>query len=202
MTELSAVAFNCSLKPSPSESSCELLLEHLLSHLSEHGVASSEIVRVADYDVKPGVTSDEGDGDQWPALREKVLGADIFVLGTPIWLGHPSSVCQRVLERLDAFLGETDELGRMVSYDRVACVGVVGNEDGAHHVFAELAQGLSDVGFTIPASGSAYWVGEAMGSVDFKDLDEVPSGTASSIAEVAKNAAHLAKLLRADGYPA
>jgi multimeric flavodoxin WrbA len=202
MADLRAVAFNCTLKPSPAESSCELLLTHLLSHLAEHGVASDGVVRVADYDVKPGVTSDEGHGDQWPELREKVLVADIFVLGTPIWLGHPSSICQRVLERLDAFLGETDDLGRMVSYDRVACVGVVGNEDGAHHVFAELAQGLSDVGFTIPASGSAYWVGEAMGSVDFKDLDPVPDGTASSIAEVAKNAAHLAKLLRADGYPA
>jgi multimeric flavodoxin WrbA len=202
MTDLSAVAFNCTLKPSPAESSCELLLKHLLAHLTERGVSRTEIVRVADYNVKPGVTSDEGDGDQWPALREKVLAADIFVLGTPIWLGHPSSVCQRVLERLDAFLGEEDELGRMISYDRVACVAVVGNEDGAHHVFAELAQGLSDVGFTIPAAGSAYWVGEAMGSVDFKDLDEVPEGTASSIGELAKNAAHLAKLLRAGGYPA
>lgn len=202
MTALSAVAFNCTLKPSPTESSCELLLKHLLSHLSEHGVEKSEIVRVADYEVKPGVTSDEGDGDQWPELRQKVLDADIFVLGTPIWLGHQSSLCQRVLERLDAFLGETDDAGRMVSYDRVACVGVVGNEDGAHHVFAELAQGLSDVGFTIPANGSAYWVGEAMGSVDFKDFDEVPDGTASAIAQLAANAAHLAKLLRADGYPA
>jgi multimeric flavodoxin WrbA len=178
MPNLRAVAFNCTLKPSPADSSCELLLTHLLSHLSERGV-EGEIVRVADFDVKPGVTSDEGDGDQWPALREKVLAADVFVLGTPIWLGHPSSICQRVLERLDAFLGEQDDLGRMISYDRVGCVAVVGNEDGAHHVFAELAQGLSDVGFTIPASGSAYWVGEAMGSVDLKDLDEIPEATAS-----------------------
>lgn len=131
-----------------------------------------------------------------------VLAADIFVLGTPIWLGHPSSICQRVLERLDAFLGEEDELGRMVSYDRVACVAVVGNEDGAHHVFAELAQGLSDCGFTIPAAGSTYWVGEAMGSIDLKDLDSIPDATASSLSELAKNAAHLADLLRGDGYPA
>jgi hypothetical protein len=110
-------------------------------------------------------------------------------------------VCQRILERLDAFLGEQDERGRMISYDRVACVAVVGNEDGAHHVFAELAQGLSDEGFTIPAEGSVYWVGEAMQGVDFKDKSPTPEGTAAAASTLARNAAHLAGLLKADAYP-
>jgi multimeric flavodoxin WrbA len=191
---------NCTLKRSPAESSCELLLAELLKQMAEHGV-EGEIVRAVDLNVKPGVTSDEGEGDDWPALRRRILDADIFILGTPIWLGHPSSVCQRVLERLDAFLGEQDARGRMVSYDRVACVAIVGNEDGAHHVFAELAQALSDEGFTIPAEGSVYWVGEAMQAVDFKDKSLTPEGTATATRTLARNAAHLAKVLKAQTYP-
>jgi hypothetical protein len=119
-----------------------------------------------------------------------------------IWLGHPSSVCQRVLERLDAFLGEQDELGRMISSDGVACVAIVGNEDGAHHVFAELARGLSDEGFTIPAEGSVYWVGEAMQAVDFKDKQPTLKATATATKTLAKNAAHLARVLKNQPYPA
>lgn len=201
MPALTALALNCTLKPGPEDSSTQLLLDHLLARLAEHDV-EGDTIRVVDHDVRPGVTSDEGDGDAWPAIRERILAADILVLGTPVWVGHPSSVAQRVVERLDAFLGETDDEGRMISFDRVACVAVVGNEDGAHHVFAELAQALSDVGFTIPAGGSTYWVGEAMGSVDLKDKPEIPEATAGATATLARNAAHLARLLRADGYPA
>lgn len=96
------------------------------------------------------------------------------MLGTPIWMGQPSSVAKRVLERMDAFLGEADESGRMVSYPRVAIVAVVDNEDGAHHVAAELFQALSDVGFTIPANGMTYGMGEAMQSLDYKDVHPRP----------------------------
>ena len=196
-----ALALNCTLKPAPSESSCELLLGRVLLELRTHGV-EGELLRVVDHDVKPGVLSDEGEGDAWPAIREKILAADILVLGTPIWLGQPSSVCKRVLERLDAFLSEQDEHGRLISEDRVAIVGVVGNEDGAHHVFAELAQALADVGFTIPSQGSTYWVGEAMQPTDYKDKIPPPDTTATTTATAARHGAHLARLLRSDGYPA
>ncbi len=116
-------------------------------------------------------------------------------------MGHPSSHAQRVLERLDAFLGETDAGGRMISLDRVALVAVVGNEDGAHHVAAELFQGLSDVGFTIPAGGMTYWVGEAMHKTDYQDLVAGSDKTNQATATAAARAAHLAKLLRATPYP-
>ncbi len=196
-----ALALNCTLKASPAPSSCEVLLGQVLAALGEHGV-SGEIVRVADHDVRPGVTSDEGPGDDWPALRRRVLDADILVLGTPIWMGQPSSICKRVLERLDAFLGETDDLGRMISTDRVAVVAIVGNEDGAHHCTAEMLQALNDVGFTVPAGASTYWVGEAMGSVDYRDLDATPEMVALTTRTLARNAAHLASLLRGGrGYP-
>ena len=111
---------------------------------------------MADLDLKPGVTGDEGDGDDWPGVRQRILDAGILVIGTPIWVGHPSSMSRRVIERLDALLDEKDDDGRMVSYDRVAIVAVVGNEAGAHHVSADLFQGLNDVGSTIPANGVTY----------------------------------------------
>src|SRR4051794_24137060 len=98
MPQLSAVALVCSLKPSPARSSSALLAQQFLDELAGHGV-SGELIRVADYDVKPGVTTDEGDGDEWPEIRKKVLAADILVLATPTWMGQHSSVCQRVLER-------------------------------------------------------------------------------------------------------
>ena len=197
-----AVALNCTLKRGTAASSTDVLLREVLQALGREGVEPGEPYRVANHDVKPGVTSDEGDGDEWPMLREAILAADLLVLGTPIWLGQPSSVAKRVLERMDAFLGETGEQNRMISYDRVAIVAVVGNEDGAHHVSAELFQALNDVGFTIPASGVTYWVGEAMQSTDYKDVHPSPAKTVSTTATAAANAAHLARLLKAGNYPA
>lgn len=197
---LRALALSCTLKPGGEPSSTDLLCRRVLDALAGHDV-EGELVRVVDHDVKPGVTSDEGDGDAWPALRRQVLDAQILVLGTPIWLGQPSSVCKRVLERMDAFLGETDDDDRMVSLDRVALVATVGNEDGAHHVAAELYQALSDVGFTVPANAQAYWVGEAMGSVDYKDLDPQPEEVADAVATAARQGAHLARLLHDSPYP-
>jgi hypothetical protein len=61
---------------------------------------------------------------------------------------------------------------------------------------------LNDIGFTIPARGSTYWHDEAMGSRDFNDLDETPEAVASTTEAAARNAVHLAKLLRHRDYPA
>jgi multimeric flavodoxin WrbA len=198
---LNAFALNCSLKSSKESSSTDKLLDELLFALKEHDVSSTGTVRVADSNIRPGVTSDEGPGDDWPKIRRQILDADIFVLGTPIWLGHPSSNAQRVLERLDAFLGEKDDDGRMISADRVALIAVVGNEDGAHHVAAELFQGLNDVGFTVPANGMTYWVGEAMHSTDYRDLPGGSEKTHAATKVAAAQGAHLARLLSEHPYP-
>src|SRR5680860_1024502 len=131
----------------------------------------------------------------------EMMAADILLVATPIWLGHTSSVAQRVLERLDAELAETDDEGRLRTFGKVGVVAVVGNEDGAHHVSAELMQGLDDVGFSLPAGGAVYWVGRAMEAVDYKDLDAPPEKVASTMKTLAANAAHLARLLRRHPYP-
>jgi multimeric flavodoxin WrbA len=198
---LTALVLSCTLSPSPAESSTEVLAKQVLDQLAEHDVTGSQ-VRVVDHDVRPGVELDMGQGDEWPAIREKVMAADILVLATPTWMGQHTSVAQRVLERLDAELSETDDEGRLLTFGKVALAVVVGNEDGAHHISAVLFQALNDVGFTIPANGVTYWNGEAMHTVDYKDLEQTPEQTASATATAAANAAHLARLLRRDGYPA
>ncbi|WP_075216200.1 flavodoxin family protein [Mongoliimonas terrestris] len=196
---LTLLALNCTLKPTGA-SSTDAFLSLVLDAFQAEGV-TGEVVRVAAHDVKPGVSSDEGDGDAWPAIRAKVLAADILLIGTPIWMGQPSSVSKRVLERLDAFLGETDDASRTPAYGKVAAVAVVGNEDGAHHVSAELYQALADVGFTIPAGGPSYWVGEAMGRTDFKDLEAVPETVSTTNRMLVKNTVHVARLLKENPYP-
>ena len=200
MEPLRALVLNCTLKPSPGESSSDLLGSQVLAALSEHGVDGT-MRRVVDEGVKFGVTTDEGDGDGWPVLRALMLESEILVLVTPIWMGQPSSVCKMVLERLDAELSETDDQGRYLTMGKVAGVGVVGNEDGAHHTSAEVFQSLNDVGFTIPPNGVTYWVGEAMQATDYKDLATTPEKTASTTATLAVNLVHLARLLQQSPVP-
>jgi multimeric flavodoxin WrbA len=195
---LRALALVCSLKRSPAPSSSELMARQVLEQLGKHGV-TGDVVRVVDHDVKPGVEVDMGEGDAWPDIRARLMNADVLVVATPTWVGHMSSVAQRVLERLDGEPSETDDSGRPLVTGKVAVTAVVGNEDGAHKITADLMQGLNDIGFTIPAHCGTYWNDEAMGSRDYLELDETPEAVASTTATLAENAAHLA--LRATPYP-
>jgi multimeric flavodoxin WrbA len=130
-----------------------------------------DIVRVVDLNIMPGVTSNEGRGDDWPKLRRRILEADILIVGTPIWMGQPSSVAKRICERMDAFFDELDDRQRMPSYNKVAAVAVVGNEDGAHHVSAEL------------------------------DLKRTPKAVKKATDMLVSNTVHMARLLKARPFP-
>lgn len=197
---LKVTALVCTLSPSPAKSSSELIANEVIDELAKHDVESS-IFRVVDHSIKFGVETDMGDGDEWPTLRRSILESDILLISTPIWMGQPSAVAKMVLERLDAELSEADEEGRPTMYGKVAIVAVVGNEDGAHHSSAEIYQALCDVGFTIPAGGPTYWVGEAMGSTDYQDLKKKPEKTTETTKSNAANAAHIARLLKQSNYP-
>lgn len=200
-TQLSALMINCTLKPSPDPSSGDVLGGQVLAELEQQNVSTST-VRAVDHRILPGVQTDMGEGDDWPAIRRQVLDADILVFVTPTWLGQHSSVAQRVLERLDAELSETDDAGRPSMFDRVAIPVVVGNEDGAHHITGILTQSLSDIGFTIPAQAAVYWNGEAMQKTDYRELETTPEPVASALATSAANAVHLARALATTPYPA
>lgn len=199
---LSALALNGTLKTTAKgeASSTDRMIELLLEEFEAEGV-KGDTIRLADHSILPGVTSDEGPGDDWPDIRRRIMEADILIAGTPVWLGQPSSIIKRALERMDAFLSEKDDQGRMPSYGKVAAAAIVGNEDGAHHISAELFQALNDVGFSLAPNAVTYWVGEAMGSTDFRDLQPVPDVIRSTAKMVARSATHLARLLADHPYP-
>jgi multimeric flavodoxin WrbA len=197
---MKALILNCTLKRSPAPSNSEALARVLGAALVAGG-ASYEIVRIVDHVVPPGVRSDEGDGDEWPQIRERILTAEILVITTPIWMGQPSSVAKRVIERMDAMLSETDAEGRPVAYGRVAGFVVTGNEDGAHHVIAELAQGLIDIGYTVPGQAWTYWhLGPGPGP-DYLEDEQGHEWSHRTARTAAANLLAVAHALQANGLP-
>jgi multimeric flavodoxin WrbA len=153
-----AICLNCTLKRSPEESSTASLSDVVMSALRDEGV-KTETIRLVDHRIEPGVVSEAVvEGDEWPQIRERILAAEILVVATPTWLGQPSSIAKRALERMDAFLAETrDDDATPIAFNRVAGVVVVGNEDGAHHCISEISGALVDIGYTIPAQAWTYW---------------------------------------------
>lgn len=158
---LKALFLNCTLKSSPEISNTRALIDKAVTLFKELGV-ESEVVRVVDYKVKFGVSSDEGEGDEWPLILEKVKACDILVIGSPIWFGVRSSVVQLVIERLDGTYEESDpETGQFPLYGKVGGVVITGNEDGAHNVAANTLFNLTHLGCTVPPNVDSYWVGDA-----------------------------------------
>jgi multimeric flavodoxin WrbA len=158
---LKALFLNCTLKPSPDISNTAALIGKVAALMERQGVAT-ECVRVADEHVGTGISSDLGEGDGWPPILAKVRACDILVIGTPIWLGHMSSICQRVIERLDDTYSAYDTgNGQFPLYDKVGAVIVTGNEDGAQATSSEVLYALQSFGCTIPPNSDVYWVGDA-----------------------------------------
>ncbi len=158
---LKVLFLNCTLKKSPHPSNTEALIKKVEALFKAKGVAT-EIVRVVDYAISFGVTSNEGAGDEWPKILDKIKACDILVIGSPIWFGVRASVTQLVMERLDGTYMEADkETGQYPLYNKVAGVIITGNEDGAHNVAAHTLYNLTHLGCTIPPNVDCYWVGEA-----------------------------------------
>lgn len=198
---MKALVLNCTLKPGPEPSNTEALARVLMQEWEADGI-QSEIVRVADYDIKPGVKTDMGGGDQWPAIHEKLKAADILVIATPTWLGQMSSIAKRALERMDAIMSETDDQGRSWVMGKVAGVVVTGNEDGAHHIVATVSQPLIDVGYTVPGQSWTYWhLGPGPGP-DYNDTDQAHEYSDRVGRNAARNLAWAARALKAAQVPA
>lgn len=159
--QLKATLLNCTLKHSPETSNTEALLRKVINLYEQLDVAC-DLIRVVDYHIAFGVRSDEGAGDQWPDILDKLVHSDIIVLGTPIWLGERGSIAQMVMERLDGSYMDADpQTGRFPLYGKVAGAVVTGNEDGAHSAASTILFNLSHFGCVVPPNADCYWVGEA-----------------------------------------
>jgi multimeric flavodoxin WrbA len=135
-------------------------------------------------------------------VRERILASEILIVATPTWLGQPSSVAKRALERMDAMLSETDHEGRPVAYNRTAGVVVTGNEDGAHHVISEVCGALIDIGFTVPGQSWTYWnMGPGPGP-SYLDTDQGHDWSESTGRMAVSNLVGVARALAAQPIPA
>jgi multimeric flavodoxin WrbA len=195
-----ALVLNCTLKASPEPSNTDRLADVVVEALEKAQVEVNRI-RLADRDIRPGVSSDEGPGDEWPAVHHELLRSEILVVATPTWVGRPSSVAQRMLERMDAMLSETDDQGRPVAYNRVAGVVVTGNEDGAHHVISEVCGGLADIGYTIPGQAWTYWNKGPGPGPSYSETDEGHDWSAKTGRAMASNLIAVAEALAENPVP-
>jgi len=194
---LRATILNCTLKKSPEKSNGEALAQVVVEALNDHDV-ETEIIRLIDLEIPFGVESDMGDGDEWPGVREKILASEILIFAVPTWIGQPSAVAKLALERMDAFISESDDEDRPVAYNRVAGVVNVGNEDGAHHVIMEVNGALGDIGYTIPPQSFTYWnMGPGPGP-DYVDTDHGHDYAEATAKAMAQNLVSVAKALEAN----
>ncbi|MEX5637621.1 flavodoxin family protein [Parafrankia sp. FMc2] len=196
-----AVVVNCTLKPSPEPSNTDALAGVVAAALRDKGV-DVDTLRLVDHDIRPGVQTDMGDGDAWPSIHDRLLAAQILVVATPTWVGQPSSIAKRMLERMDAMLSETDGEGRPVAFNRVAGVVVTGNEDGAHHVISEISGGLCDIGYTIPGQAWTYWNKGPGPGPSYAETDEGHQWSETTGRAMAANLVAVATALGAHPIPA
>jgi len=198
---LKALGINCTLKKSPEVSNTESLMNRVLGILGEHGV-ETDILRVVDYDVKFGVTSDEGDGDQWPQILERIKAADILLMGMSIWFGVRCSVAQMVIERLDGTYNETNDVGQYPLYSKVAGVVVTGNEDGAHASAETTLFNMTHLGCVVPPNADTYWVGDAGPGPSYIEAGgEDHAYTKRTSSWTAHNLLHMARIMRDNPIP-
>ena len=207
-TDLSAIFFNCTLKRSPEPSHTQLLMDKSIGIMRDHGV-TVEILRTIDLDLATGVwpdmTEHGWESDGWPGVFEKVLAADILVIGTPIWLGEKSSVCTKLIERLYGNSSLLNENGQYAYYGRVGGCLITGNEDGIKHCSMNILYSLQHLGYTIPPQADAGWIGEAGPGPSYGDdgigLDNDFTNRNTSF--MTHNLLHAARLLKDEGgFPA
>jgi multimeric flavodoxin WrbA len=163
-SDLSALYINCTLKRSPEVSHTQALAEKSIAIMDAHGV-SVDVIRAVDHEIATGVWPDMTeygwDRDDWPAIHEKVMAADILVITSPIWLGEKSSICTKVIERLYGNSHILNEHGQYAYYGRVGGCIITGNEDGAKHCSMNILYSLQHLGYTIPPQADTGWLGEA-----------------------------------------
>ena len=162
-SDLRALFLNCTLKRSPELSHTQGLIDISSAIMRKHGV-TVESLRPVDYEIARGVypdmTAHGWKQDQWPQIVQRVMAADLLVIGSPIWLGEKSSVCTMVIERLYASSGDLNEHGQYAYYGRVGGCLITGNEDGAKHCSMNILYSLQHLGYTIPPQADAAWLGK------------------------------------------
>ena len=189
------------LKKSPEVSNTDAMCSVLADHLKEEGDVKSEIIRLVDYDILPGLSRNMGPGDEWPKIIPKLLKADIIIFATPIWWGVASSLMQRVIERLDTENDTLLETGISPFANKVGGIVVTGAEDGAQHIIGSLLNFMSWNGLTIPPAPSLSWLGDPGATTKEAIKKKFDSDYTKTMAEtMARNLVHVARVLKKNPY--
>lgn len=206
---LKAIFLNCTLKKSPEISHTEGLMG-ISKEIMEKNKIAVEMLRPVDYDIAHGIypdmTEHGWEHDDWPEVFKRVISADILVIGTPIWLGDISSVCNKTIERFYAMSGKLNDRGQYLFYGKAAGCIITGNEDGIKHCSRTILYAMQHVGYLIPPQSDAGWVGEAGPGPSY--LDEGSGGPENEFTNrnttfMTWNLMHLARMLKvAGGIPA
>ncbi len=208
-SDLRAMFINCTLKRSPETSNTQGLMDRSIGVMRGAGI-EVECIRAIDHAIATGVypdmTEQGWDEDEWPAIFERVMAADILVLGTAIWLGEKTSVCTQVIERLYGNSHLLNDDGQYAYYGRVGGCLVTGNEDGVKHCAMNVLYSLQHLGYTIPPQADAGWIGEAGPGPSY--LDPGSGGPENDFTNrnthfMTWNLIHIARMLKdAGGIPA
>ncbi|MFC3038688.1 flavodoxin family protein [Virgibacillus xinjiangensis] len=198
---LKALYLNTSLKKSGETSNTEALIEKSIEWMKKENV-DTEVLRIADHTIIPGMSPDMGEGDEWPQIMDKVMQADIIIMGTPIWNGEKSSLASLVMERLYAQSGETNDQGQSIYYNKVFGSLVTGNEDGAKEAGRSILFGMVNLGFTVPPNVNAYWVGEAGPGPSYIEAGQDSEFTEKYTEMMSYNLIHFARMLKSNPIPA
>ncbi|RED96672.1 flavodoxin family protein [Marinoscillum furvescens] len=198
---MKALFLNCTLKPSPEESNTAVLNQKCRDVLEDLGVETEEI-RVVDHEIPARMEADAGAGDEWPEIFQKVLDAEILVVSTPIWLGEKSSLATKVMERLYASSGETNDKGQWIYYNKVGGTVITGNEDGGKASARSILYGLQHIGFTIPPNADVYWVGEGGPGPSYIEAGQSNEWTQRNTRIMAHNLYHFARMFAERPIPA
>jgi multimeric flavodoxin WrbA len=178
----------------------ETLSELVLECLREHNV-KSEIVRLADYDIPPGIKSNMGKGDEWPGILKKILAANIIVFATPIWWGNQSSLMQRVIERLDELHNELLETGKSRLTNKVGGIVITGEEDGEQHITGNISNFLLSIGVTLPPLCAVSYLGDYSRATKSSLRKRLRGENATAVETMAGNLVFFARLLRENKIP-
>lgn len=178
----------------------EVLSELVVECLRSYNV-QSEIVRLVEYEIKPGNKSNMGKGDEWPGILKKVLAADIIVFATPIWWGIQSSLMQRVIERLDELHDELLETGVSRLTNKVGGIVITGGEDGEQHITGNIANFLLSLGVTLPPQCAVTYQGDYERATKNSLAKRFREETGDAAETMARNLSFFAKLLRENNIP-
>jgi multimeric flavodoxin WrbA len=178
----------------------ETLSELVIECLRQHEVRS-EIVRLVDYDIKPGIKINMGKGDEWPKILKKVLAADIIVFATPIWWGNQSSLMQRVIERLDELHNELLDTGKSRLANKVGGIVITGEEDGEQHITGNISNFLLSIGVTLPPQCAISYQGDYERATKNSLAKRFREENADAAETMARNLAFFARLLRENNIP-